>query len=216
MLVQRMEAIVRKLPISPEKEELASDAAELVVTSAYINEEHPPRGDKAAISSLGKLAKHFQAIVSCLQDLPQEAFQALFDELDNSEIGFDYEHRILALVALRDATVAAKARLEAKTTKKKGGAPTKYRAANVAQIALGCYEALTSSSAGVTVHSIATGHPRSGEFLEFLTDVFDVLGIRASPSSQASQAIAKRSIDGKAFMATLSFVRLSRKAWAKR
>ena len=108
----------------------------------------------------------------------------------------------MALALFRRRALLAKERLESKPGKKGSGRPPKYRAADVAGRALGCYEALTGKRAGVSTNPWTSA--RGGPFLRFLTDVFKVLGIKASPDDQAKRAVERRSMGGEDFMRVLS------------
>jgi hypothetical protein len=201
-ILQQMEAAIRKLPILPDKEPFVPEAAALVATSAYFcMDALPPRGDAAAIRELDKLAKHLAATIDCLNNFPEEAFQALRDEPDGLEADLEFGDEIMALTLFRRRALLAKARLEAKPVKKGGGRRPDYKAADVAERALGCFEALTSKPAGVSTNPWTS--ERGGPYLRFLTDVFNVLGMKASPEAQAKRAVQKRSMGGHAFTTLL-------------
>ena len=76
--------------------------------------------------------------------------------------------------------------------KKLAGRPESRPAAEVSRRALCAYEWLTNKLAGITTSATERGHPCSGEFLDFLTEIFKALEIKASPVSQAKKALASR------------------------
>ena len=208
VLCQRMEAAIRKLPILPDKEPLVPKAAALVTASADLrlyDLQHRPRGDKKAIRQLDKLARNLKTPRIVLKASRKRRFERFCDEPPGPEVGLDIADIPVGaiLAGLREQALLAKAHLEAKPVKKRAGAPPDHRAAEVANRALGCYEALTGKLAGVTVDPHRDKNLRTGEFLDFLTDVFFVLGISASPEYQAEQAKERRSMGGGGFMSLL-------------
>ena len=204
----RIAAAIRKQSILPDMEPLVPQAAALVAASADLrlyDLQHRPRGDKKAIRQLDKWARNLKTTRDGFEGLSQEAFRALCEVPPGPEIGFDIgEWPLTAILAgLREQALLAKANLKSKPVKKRAGAPPHHRAAEVANRALGCYEALTGKPAGVTVDPYRDKNLRTGEFLDFLTDVFFVLGIRASPEYQAEQRQGASSMGGGGFKSLL-------------
>lgn len=72
-----------------------------------------------------------------------------------------------------------------------GHKPPKRFAAAVADRAVLLFEQITGKTAGVTTDPVGAGHKAGGAFLAFVTDLFEVLGIDASPESQVRAAIAR-------------------------
>ena len=204
-LCLQIRAAIGKLPVSPDKKQFIDTAAVLVATSAdasLFNLQHRPGGDKKAIRQLESFAKHLKTARDDLDGLSQEALQALYDELPGPEANLDIAVIPVnaILIGLREQALLAKRNLEAKPVKKAAGAPPDLRAAEVADRALGCYEALTGKEAHVTSDSYRDTNVRTGEFLDFLRDVFSALNISASPGYQAERAAKDRTMGGGLFM----------------
>jgi len=88
----------------------------------------------------------------------------------------------------------ARDKLKAKPEKKRAGRPEERLAAEVSRAVLRAYEILTGKRAGITTSALEEGYPRSGEFLDFLTEIFKALEIQASPDSQAKKVRAGRPV----------------------
>jgi hypothetical protein len=182
--IDRIEAVMRQLPLLPEQEEHVRGLSSNVVVAAR-GDYAVSRGDKAAIRALDTLSKKLRELWDIFNVLPLEAEQALKETGGLGLVEIPFEDLV------RQAETA-KERLKAKPEKKKAGRPEARLAAEVAREALFAYEMLTGKWAGVTTDAHKEGHPRSGAFLHFLTEIFGALKITASPDSQAKKAVADR------------------------
>jgi hypothetical protein len=211
-ITEELEAVIRKLPVLPDKQKYVPRAAQLLATIPFIKQvqgvRHPPRGDRAAIRELGVLAKHLMTADSKLADLCEEADGALAEEPLRPQISFDRGKVSFGtvLAGLIEQTEAARARLEAKPRKKGGGRQPKSREGAAAARALGCYEALTGKLGGVSTDPYT--EQRGGPFFRFLSDVFRVLHIQASVESQAKQVVKARPLGGDGFQQLLDAVKV--------
>jgi hypothetical protein len=157
-----------------------------MLVNASMNDYAVSRGDMAAIRALDTLAKQLTKAGETLAAVPLEAEDALMRAGGYSIFG----QSTFEEFALR--VKAAKELLEAKPVKKRAGRLESRRAAEVSMEALRSYEWLTNKLAGITTSATERGHPCSGEFLDFVTEIFGTLGIKASPVSQAKKALACR------------------------
>jgi len=171
----RLQLIVRKLPVLSDKEWFVPQAA--LIMAVPENAQQRPRGDKAAIRELSKLAKHLTSAMDCYQNLPAEASHSLYEVPPGPEVGLDIgDWQLMTILAgLREQTLLAKTHLDAKPVKKGGGRPPDHRATDVAIRALGCYEFLTGEKAGVSTREVQTAgyeggskYERGGPFVRFL------------------------------------------------
>jgi hypothetical protein len=183
--IDRIEAVMRQLPLLPEQEEHVRGLSSNVVVAAR-GDYAVSRGDKAAIRALDTLSKKLRELWDIFNVLPLEAEQALKETGGLGLVEIPFEDLV------RQAETA-KERLKAKPEKKKAGRPEARLAAEVAREALSAYEMLTGKWAGVTTDAHKEGHPRSGAFLHFLTEIFGALKITASPDSQAKKVTADKS-----------------------
>jgi hypothetical protein len=198
--------ILCRMPLKPGMKLHIPIAAGILVTHASLPVGGPVRGDKAAIHELAKLEKHLGVALSVLRDLSAEASVAL-SNVPVSLHGFSrsidsapFEPPIRALklgetpllmTELINQVISAKDNLEAKLVKRPARRRRDLRAYFSAVALLGFYEEFTGKRASVTTDPIKSGHPRRGEFLDLLTEVFRVLAISASPASQAKTALKR-------------------------
>lgn len=183
--VQQVEGLMRQLPLLPERRGRTRDLACDLIAVAR-NYYRFARGDKAAIRALHLLSEQLQKARHMINDLPAEA-ERVFDEALGGIPFSEFEFERYAQHATN-----AKKRLEAKSVKKRGGRPESRAAFQVSRYALRAYETLTGKRAGITTNATERGHPRSGEFLNFLTGILKACDISASPASQAKKALAER------------------------
>jgi len=195
---ERLEAVLRSLPVPPECEQPIKDDLGYLNREMHIrayaenlslvagSDYAVPRGDKASIRALDTLSKHLAKVRETLAALPLEAENAL-ERTGGYSVASQW-----TLDDFARRVEAAKELLEAKPIKKLAGRPESRQAFEVACEARRAYEWLTNKQAGITTSATERGHPRSGEFLDFLTEIFKVLNIKASPVSQAKKALANR------------------------
>lgn len=184
-LCDRIEAVMRQLPLDARSEKHVDDRVlrlVMVATSDYAI----PRGDKAALRALETLGKQFAKTLETFRKLPLEAEEAL-----QSTGGYSVCND-LTFEDLARRVEAAKERLKARPVEKRGGRPESRHAAEVSREVLRAYEWLTNKRAGIITSATGEGYPRRGEFLDFLTEIFKAVDIKASPVSQAKNAIATR------------------------
>jgi hypothetical protein len=181
-LRERVEAVMRQLSVLEASEGRVSDLSLDVVIAAR-GDYAVSRGDKAAIRALDTLIKELEKVRETLNTLPLEAEDAL-----EKTGGYSFAEGMTLENFAR--VNAAKEALEAKPVEKRAGRPELRLPAEVAREALHAYEVLTGKWAGVTTDTYKEGYPRSGEFLVFLTEIFEVLEITASPASQAKKVVA--------------------------
>ncbi len=192
------EAVLRSLPVPPKCERPIRD------NLGYLNREKHirayaenlslvaesdyavPRGDKASIRALDTLNKHLAKARETLAALPLEAENAL-ERTGGYSVASQW-----TLEDFARRVEAAKELLEAKPIKKLAGRPESRQAFEVACEARRAYEWLTNKQAGITTSATERGHPCSGEFLDFVTEIFRAFEIKASPVSQAKKALARR------------------------
>lgn len=190
--------VLRKLPVLPHMDHYVPVAARLLIhNDQYVLKpaDYRLRGDKAAIRELTKLAEHLTAAQTILDNLSDQARDALHGELPGIFNQRYYEmvpERTLR--GLDSLARSARTKLEAKPVKESARPAQKRHAATIAAIAVGVYEMLTGEKAGITTDPIRRGHPRSGKFLDFVTDLFDALGVDASPEAQAKVALQEKSV----------------------
>jgi prefoldin subunit 5 len=184
-LRERVEAVMRQLPVLEASENRIRALASEVGFAAR-GDYAVSRGDKAAIRALDTLIKELEKVRETLNTLPLEAENAL-----EKTGGYSFAEGMTLENFAR--VNAAKEALEAKPVEKRAGRPELRLPAEVAREALHAYEVLTGKWAGVTTDAYKEGYPRSGEFLVFLTEIFEVLEITASPVSQAKKVAADKS-----------------------
>jgi hypothetical protein len=201
-IASRVEPVLRSLSLRPEMEDFIHDMAVMLVWNGPTGEPPPAktRGDKAAIRELDRLVKQIEAVQASVGDLSKEAGAALAADwrypltTDEEESHQDYTvlgspiGRII-LEGFKIHAIRAKARLEAKHVKARAGRTIDVPLGTLSVLAMLIYETLTGKRATVTVDPTKRGNPRSGEFLDFLAALFNVMEIKASPQAQAVAAI---------------------------
>lgn len=182
---ERVEAVMCRLPLLPDSEKFTGDFAGNVVLAA---QGHYPvsRGHKAAIDELDKLRRHLVRTQKLFAELSFEADEAL------KRVGAYQFVDEGALVTCARRVDVAKEGVKAVPDKKRAGRPLSRREAEVAREALRAYETLTGKKAGVTTSPTDVGHPRSGEFLTFVTEIFEACEIEASADNQAKKTLRTR------------------------
>jgi hypothetical protein len=189
---EKVASILRSLPLKHGAEHHISVAAALVVGWSRFPQGRPTRGDKAAIRELAKVARHLRDTLSVLEDLSVEASYEL------GKVPIDINYVLLHSLRPRDLpklisdlekrVLLAKELLEVKPTKRSARRPKDLAAWFTTVALLGFYEEFTGKKATVTVDPTKERNTRGGRFVDLVSEVFKVLGLRASPSSQADAA----------------------------
>jgi len=203
--VSEVEAVLARLPVLEDRRDAVATEADSIrlVHALYITREVPNAQAGGATKAERELAELHDALLRVahrLHGLPKEAHDALGQARDdiaarrqeNEASGiFDLSDRCpqpskfrVAATVLAEAAEAAQARVSAGDGGKGGGRPMKKAAPAVARQARRSYETLTGERA-----TVITRHGRAeGPFIAFLGDLFDALGIEASPETQARAA----------------------------
>lgn len=134
----------------------------------------------AAAEALLEVARHAEALSKALGGLPPQ-LRVLIDS------GEAWENRISRLGLLADMAGKAAAEARASGGHDVRGRPAKNQAAAVATWAARDFEARTGRRAAISVDPV-TGKA-GGEFLAFVAEAFDRIGISASPEAAARAAI---------------------------
>lgn len=135
---------------------------------------------KKARERLQKVARHAEALRGALDALPPQ-LRAL---IDSGEIWEERLARLGLLAGMANAAADGEGLASARDGR---GRPAKHEALAVAAWAARDFEARTGRRAAITVDP-ATNEAR-GEFLLFVAQVFDELGISASQEAAARAAI---------------------------
>jgi hypothetical protein len=192
--VEKVAGLLRRLPLKNGAEQHIPMAALILVEWARLPRGRPTRGDKAAVRELAKVAKHLREALSVIENLSAEASYELGNvPLDANDVLLHSlrTRDVPRLVAnLEKRALLAKEWLETKSSKRPARRPENIAARLTAVALLGFYEEFTGNKATVTVYP-NRDNARGGMFVDLVADVFEVLGIRASPSSQAVAAIKR-------------------------
>lgn len=178
--------ILQRLPAKPFSDEELQYAARILVHVAGLPKGRIPRGDSAAIRELDELANSLTLVQSSLDSLSAEASVALGQPRDMLQV----------IAGMKGQVASARELIKARPNRRHAHRPKDLRAYFTTVALLAFYEEFTGKRASTTVHPIKRGHPRSGEFVRFVTEAFQALGISASPKAQAA-AVVKR--DGSRF-----------------
>jgi hypothetical protein len=158
-------------------------------------EYHDPARRKAAAKDLTALAKHYASLADVVSQLEKSAAGQLALEelavvglLDPDELLASFRAHLADLqVKANQAEIASRA-----FEPNQRGRPIKQLASIVATRAAAAFEDITGRRATTSVDP-RTGK-RSGTFITFLAEVYDILDVNASPEAMAVKALSKAKV----------------------
>ena len=139
-------------------------------------------GRQSTIKELDVLAKKCEGLTECLESLHGPAIDAL------AEAGFSDRHLLLKLAS--QAYISTQRADVSNVPESQGkGRPEARLSSGIARILAFNYQELTGNKPTINVDPYSHGHKAYGPFLDFVKDVFNALGVRASPEASAREAI---------------------------
>lgn len=208
---KRVAAVLSRLPARPEIDAQAIEEIAGVIVSAYAigaASEAPylrSGGSAKAQKDLKQLLRKLVETHNLINSMPTEAHDALHAEIELAQLHRDENRaagRFRRIDEVRPAhllatevhgfALAVSRAIERVADGPQApamGAAKKSTAFLVADQGLWAFEEITGTRATITVDSMKSGNPASGNWISFLADLFDALQIKASAQSQARAAI---------------------------
>jgi hypothetical protein len=210
---EKVVPILERLPVLDAQRQHLDWNADMIVMAFVVSRtgDIPRRqlgGTAKAQRMLAKLRDSLNEVAICINTMPLEAHEALDKQIaiardrckENEARGMYswrdrvYNQLIFDDLALTMARCSEAARLSiaecpVQTSARK---PRKNAAAAVTRRARDAYELLTGKRATVSTDAMQDGHPASGQFLELISELFEVLGIRASAEAQVRAALKEK------------------------
>lgn len=180
-----VEAVISRLPVKSERQKEVPAYARMIASRLMMAADAPrfrpsTKGGKGEVE---KLRNKAYDLLKCLNELSCDSYVPINEKMKRPTIaiGIDLERMIHAADQL----------LQNHTfSKPKAGAPKKAGVADMSDYILEIYEHLTGKPATISFNNVTS--KSGGEFLEFMSDIFKVLGIADSPEAQARSARKRR------------------------